>query len=356
MEFTARTQEEILSELQNWTASPESHVEGTFEFDCFSTNALEFMKVEQELAEAYRANFAQTSWSDYLDMRAAEHGIYRRAGNKAIGTLNVAGTGNITIPAGSIFATTEGTRFVAVKNSVLKNSGTIEIEADAVGKSGNVAADTITEMPLNIPGVETCTNPAATYDGYDTEDDETLRERLLDKVRQPATSGNPHEYVQWAMSIVGVGAARCVRCPNGAGTVKVVVVDSNFEAANDELLERVDELIQAQRPVGILNGDIEVVSAQPVQININADITGELDSSAFKTGLQNYFATLIKKNLSDYEHSTSGGLVSAAQIGRVILNAGADTYDLDTLKINGDNDDIRLTPEQLPVVGTIKFT
>ena len=354
MEFVARTSEEILSELQSWTMSPESQVEGTFEFDCFSTNALEFMKVENELAEAYRANFAQTSWSEYLDMRAAEHGIYRRAGNKAIGTLEVTGTGEI--PAGSLFATTEGTRFIATATTTIRGSGTIDIEAYAVGAAGNVAADTITEIPLNIPGIESCTNPAATYDGYDAEDDETLRERLLDKVRQPATSGNPHEYVQWALSIVGVGAARCVRCPNGAGTVKVVIVDSNFEPANAELLERVNDYIQNQRPVGILDGDVEVVSASPVTINISADITGDLDTDEFNAGLSAYFAKLIKANMTNYQTSTSGGLVSAAQIVRVILNAGADTADLDKVLLNGANDDLLLAVDELPVVGEIIFS
>ena len=354
MEFIPRTHEEILSELWSWSQSPESQVEGTFTYDVFASNALEFAKVEQELAEAYRANFAQTTWGEYLDMRAAEHGVYRRAGNKAIGQVTVDGNGEV--PAGSIFATTEGLRFVTTTAATVRSSATLDIEAQKIGAVYNVAADTITEIPLNIPGITDVTNPAATYDGYDEEDDDTLRERLLDKVRQPATSGNPHEYVQWAMTIVGVGAARCIRCPNGAGTVKVIIVDSNFEPANAELLERVDDYIQAQRPVGILNGDVEVVSASPVTINISADITGDIDSDAFKTGVQDYFARLIKKNLTNYQASTSGGLVSAAQIVRVILNAGADTADLDKVLLNGRNDDILLSPEELPTLGTITFT
>lgn len=353
MEFVPREHEEILAELQSWTTTPESQVEGTFTYDVFAANAIELMKVENELAEAYRANFVQTTWGDYLDYRAAEHGVYRREANKAIGTLTV--TGNGTIPAGTIFATEQGTRFISTAEIIVQNSATIEIEAQKAGVDGNVAANTITQIPLSVPGIESCMNDSATYDGYDEEDDETLRQRLLDKVRLPATSGNPAEYCAWAMSIVGVGAARCVRCPHGAGTVKVVIVDSNFESANAELLERVQTYIDNQRPVGILDGKVEVASAQPVIINIAADIVGEVDTANFIAGLQEHFTTLIKKNLTSYQTTSNGILISAAQIGRIILNAGADNYVYDTLKINGQSQDILLDVEELPIVGTINF-
>ena len=354
MQFVPREAEEILQEMFSYSTSPESQVEGTFTYDVFAANAIELMKVENELAEAYRANFAQTTWREYLDMRAAEHGVIRREGNKAIGEVTVTGTG--TILAGSVFATSEGTRFLATSTTTVRESATIAIEAQKVGAAGNVAANTITLMPLSIEGILTCTNAAATYDGYDEEDDETLRERLLDKVRKPATSGNPNEYVQWALSIVGVGAARCVRCPNGPGTVKVVIVDSNFEAANAELLERVQTYIDGQRPVGIMDGNVSVVSARPVVINIAADIVGAVDESAFRVGLQEYFSRLIKQNLDDYQTSNNGGTVSAAKIGSIIITAGgADNYVYSTLKINGQTADVLLDVEELPQIGTINF-
>lgn len=355
MEFIAREQEEILAELQSWTHSPESRVEGTFQFDCFSTNAIEFAKVELELAEAYRANFAQTSWGEYLDMRSAEHGLVRRSANFAIGTLTVYGNG--TVPAGSLFATDSGNRFVSVNEVLVADEATIDIVAVKAGSAGNVAAGSITKIPLSIAGINSCLNAEATYDGYDAETDETLRERLLDKVRHPATSGNPYEYVQWALEVVGVGAARCVRCPYGPGTVKVVIVDSNFEPANSELIERVYEHLNQRRPVGIVDGQLFVVSALPVVVNVAADISGSIDLDAFRQGLQEYFTKLIKRNLTNYQQSTSGGVISVAQIGSVILLAGgADTYDLDSLLVNGSNDDITLDVEQLPTVGEITFT
>ena len=354
MEFVARTSEEILDEIYSWSASQESQVEGTFTYDVFATNAIEFMKVELELAEAYNASFAQTAWGDYLTMRAAEHGVIRRAANKAIGTLEVTGTG--TIPAGSIFATEGGTRFIATQTTTIAGGGTIEIEAVTAGDAGNVEPNTIIKIPLSIPGITAVTNPGETYDGYDAEDDETLRARLLDKVRHPATSGNPAEYVQWAMSIVGVGAARCLRTPNGPGTVKVVIADSNFEAANSELLERVKTYIDELRPVGILNGDVEVISARPVVIDIAADIANSVNAETFRTGLQDYFTALIKTNLNNYQQSETGGTVSAAEVAAIIMREGAaDNFNLTTLRLNGQLADIVLDVEELPTIGEINL-
>lgn len=41
----------------------------------------------------------------------------------------------------------------------------------------------------------------------DGETDDAFRARLLDKIRQPITSGNANHYVYWARQVPGVGAA-----------------------------------------------------------------------------------------------------------------------------------------------------
>ena len=325
-------------------------MEGTFSSDIFAANAIEFQKMEMELEEAYNAFFAQTAWEEYLTLRAAEFGVIRRAATKAVGILQVEGNGIIS--EGNIFSTEAGTRFIALESVQIIGSGEIKIEAVEAGNGGNVAANTITKIPLNIAGITAVNNPAATYDGYDEEDDETLRARLLEKVRRPATSGNPAEFVQWAMSISGTGAARCIRTPGGvAGTVKVIIVDSNFEEANEELLFRVKEYIDSVRPVGILKGEVYVVSAQPVTIDIEADVT-TADEELFREGAKKYFSALLQKNFNEASESQT---VSAARMGSLIITAGGDDYDYLSLRLNGQMADIILNSEEFPALGEINF-
>lgn len=360
MPFIARTQEDILKELQAWTNIPESKVEGTFEYDIFSTNAIEFQKTLLEMQDLYLAAFGDTTFGEYLDYKAAEHGVIRRAATKAKGEVTVKGNG--TVKQGAIFATAAGVKFVAVSDTEIVNSGTVEIEAADAGESGNVAAGAINRIPLSIAGIQSVTNAEPTVDGYDEEDDETLRDRYLTYVRYPATSGNPQHYINWALEVSGVGAASCIRCWNGRGTVKVVIVDSNFESPNDELIERVVANIEAKRPIG---AEVTVTAAEPVTVNIKANITGTLDMESFKAGVVTYFKKLMLYRfidytaVSDYSQVTEipAGVVSRAMLGSIIVvEAGADDYDYDSMRLNDAAADIPLTVDQIPRLGTVEFT
>lgn len=357
--FVSRTQESILTELQSWSESKESRVEGCFSYDCFSTSSIEFQKLELELEDVYNAAFGDTSWGEYLEMRAREHGVYRRAATKAKGEVTVNGTG--TVKAGAIFATGNNTRFVATSDTEIVDSGIVEIEALIAGESGNVAEGTINRIPLNIVGIRAVINDEPTVDGYDAESDEDLRDRYLTVVRYPSTSGNPQHYCNWALEVSGVGAASCIRCWNGRGTVKVVIVDSNFESPGDELIERVATYIETKRPIG---AKVTVSAAEPVTVNINVDITGAVDMDSFKAGVIKYFKKLMLYRFIDYVSVNDysqvaeipAGIVSRAMLGSiVVVEGGADDYNYDSMRLNGKAADIPLTVEQIPRLGTVTF-
>lgn len=358
MAYVARTQEEILAELQELSTLQASKVEGTFENDVFASNAIEFQKVELELNEMYNAAFGHLTWGDYLTLKAGEFGVTRRPANKAIGAVVVTGKG--TVPAGSIFSTDSNIKFLATEETFIEDSGTVLIEAEVAGDSGNVAANTITNIPLNIVGINSCTNPEATYDGYDEESDTVLKNRFLTKVRYPAASGNPRQYVEWATSVVGVGAARCIRCWQGAGTVKVIIVDSNFEEANSALLQRVYNVIETERPIG---AEVTLTSAKTALIDVAAKVFGNVDVEKFKQGVNDYFSRITKVSLTnvqdlDSSHAYTGaGYVPIAQIGHIIIESGgADDYDYDSLTLNGENENYMLGVEDIPKLGEVTFT
>ena len=88
--YRAREQKDILREMQDWSNTSASKIEGTFEYDMLAANSIEFAKVEVELEEAYRQSFGTTATGEYLTMRAAEAGIVRKEAVKAHGILTVA--------------------------------------------------------------------------------------------------------------------------------------------------------------------------------------------------------------------------------------------------------------------------
>ena len=342
--YNAREQEDILAELQDASTTPASKIEGTFENDVLASNSIEFAKVEVELEQAYKAAFGSTAWGEYLTMRAAEAGIVRKEAVKAIGEVTFTGSG--TVPAGSLVATLDGTQFATTEAAVIESSGTVPVEAVTAGDKGNVSAGTITVIPLSIAGVTAVNNEAATYNGYDEEDDDTLRDRYLTHVRYPGTSGNPRHYIEWATSIPGVGAARCIRAWDGPDTVKVIIVDSNYEEASADLVQTVYDYIESVRPI---NAILTVVSATPLAVNIAANTTGSLDTEVFEAAVRKYFAELEKKSLT----ANTSRYVSIAKIGALLLDNGADDYD--SLTLNGAASNVSFTENELPSLGTVVF-
>lgn len=335
--YEAREQDEILTELQQNVGNDASSYEGTFTYDVLAANSIEFAKQEVEREQAYKAMFARTSWGEYLEMRAEEHGIFRRQAVKAKGTVTVSGNG--TVPQGSVFQTFTGIAFYTTKAASITQSGDIPVECSTAGTIGNVKAGTITVIPMSIPGISSVMNADATYDGFDEEDDATLYNRLIFKVRQPATSGNVNDYIEWATSIAGVGHVTVVPLWNGNGTVKVIIADSSGSPASSNLLTQVSTTIEAKRPIG---ATVSVVAPAILELHIALTPTkGKGDADAIKTLLNNYFTS----------RNFSGGKVSYAVVGKMIIDdESTNVTDYDSLTINGDVKNISLTDEQIPKV------
>ena len=342
--YEARAQPEILEELKEKSTVEQSKIEGTFEYDVLSSNSHEFSKTEIELEQMYKAAFADKSWGEYLTMRAAESGIVRKNAVHAIGVLTVKGTG--TIPAGSRFSTPEGLMFETVKTAYVFTQADVPAQAVVAGETGNVAAGTITEIPVSIPGINEVTNPEPFYDGYDEEEDEELLERYLIHVRTPGTSGNVYHYLEWALSVEGVGGAKVIPTWNGPTTVKVIIVDSNYMAASDTLVQRCYDYIETVRPIGAV---VTVTSAIPKEINIAVgSITGELNRQAFTNAVNAYLTELEKRNIRE----TSSLSVSIAQIGSLLLTAGG-AEDYTGLTLNGGTVNVPLFTEDIAVIGQV---
>lgn len=340
--YKARSYDEILSELQEYSDLPVSKVEGTFEYDVLASNSIEFSKTEVELEEAYKAGFLDTTFKEYLDMKSDESGIERRSARKAIGKITVYGRG--TLPVGSLFTTIAGTQFITTEDVEINDNAEVDVIAVEPGDNGNVAPETIINIPMSIPGITRVVNMEETYNGYDEEDDETLRERTLEHVRNPGTSGNPRHYIEWATSVSGVGAARCIRTWNGPNTVKVVIIDSNYEEASDELVQEVADYIEERRTV---NAIVTVVSAQPVVIDVTVEAVGLVDEEYLTTLIKEYFIALERKAWS----STKPPAVILTRIGTLVLDAGAEDYN--SILLNGDVRNIALTLDELPKLGKV---
>lgn len=361
--FEAETRLEILKRLKEYydefKGTDVSAVEGTFSFDTLSANAKEFEKAYAEMDLMVEAAFPQTSWGQYLDNLADElAGLSRRAATSAVVMLTITGTTGTVVPAGSLFATESGVNFTTNVDVTIGDDGTANVKATAQtsGAGGNVLAETITKIPVSIYGVSAVNNAAAAYDGYEEETDDSLRERLLFAVRQPATSGNVYHYVEWATEVSGVGAVKVLPIWNGNGTVKIVVVDANKDAPSEDLLQAVRDNIAKYAPIG---ATVTVVAPTTKTVDISLKVTsGTGDTDAIKTVLTKYFKQTVFGTDYTSQDYTADITISYAQIGRIILDNVSMTgvKDYAALEIDGGTENIMIGADCLPVVGTVTLS
>ena len=343
--FNIPNSDEILQSLQLQSKSPMSKFEGTFEYDVFSSNAIEFMKTYVELGELYKVAFGDTAYGDFLTMRAKESGVIRKVATHAVGFLTVKGNG--VIPKGSQFSTTDGVLFETLAEHTVKGVQRIEVRAVEPGITGNVNANTITTISMSIPGISSANNSEATTDGFEEETDDMLRERYLLHVRYPGTSGNTMHYHEWAMSIPGVGGAKIVPVWAGPGTVKVIIVNSEFKPASEKLVKAVKDYIESVRPTTAM---VTVSSAVIKPINVSATIDGrDFNLAKFKELMQAYLIELEKMVITKDEKIK----LSIAKIGSLILDAGA--VDYQNLRINNTDKSIVINVDDLPMLGAVNI-
>lgn len=220
-------------------------------------------------------SFPQTARGIWLDYHGQMRGISRQEATRAVGTLRFTVEAepvtDITIPADSVCMTAGEVRFRTVEDVVLK-AGTLSVDAAAEalegGIGGNAAAGSVcilTACPMAVTG---CTNPSPFTGGRDTEDDESLRERILESYRRLPNGANAAWYEKTAMECDGVAAAKAVGRARGIGTVDVyITTESGLPDA--ELLERVQAVLQEKREIAV-----DVAAKAPnVQ---NVDVTLEI--------------------------------------------------------------------------------
>jgi len=242
--------EQILQRILDRLPDDLDKSEGSFVYDICAAIAAELAQDAIWAQQVLERGFAQTTFGQYLDLRAEEHGITRRPAVAATGTVTFSGTQGTVIPAGTQVSTASTDTspaivFQTTQDAVIGASGTVDVPIQAVepGASGNVAAGAIQFLVEPVPGVTGVSNAAPTSGGLDEEDDASLLARYLQRVRNPSAGGNRADYVAWAMEVPGVGGVSVVPVRDGPGTVSVVIIDTDKRPASQELVDKVQDYI-----------------------------------------------------------------------------------------------------------------
>lgn len=281
-------------------------------------------------------------------------GQARNAATYAVGTVQVTGTGTVTV--GDLFESGGGIQFAATQTVVITGSGNVPIKCTQAGALGNLAAGSITMMPVQIAGIVSVSNSGTTTDGYDAETDAAYYARFLLRLQTPPTSGNQYHYRNWALEVSGVGGVQIYPLGHGDNTVDVVVIGTDGKPASTSLVQTVQQHIDPSSH-GLGEGEAPIGAYCYVSAATGVSLALALTVTALPGAVQSEVTAAIKAAVAAYLKSIAfaSDYVSYAKIAAAILDAPG-VHDFEGLTVNGGTANVSISARQVAVLGEVTVT
>lgn len=294
--------------------------------------------------------FPHTATGEYLELHASVRGLSRADSACAFGIirfcLNEAAYARISFSSGVRCLTAAGTEYVTTQDGTIEQGESYcEVQAVAAspGTAGNVPAGSITIMALAPNGVSSCYNPQGFTGGADAEDDEQLRERVLNTYRKLPNGANAAYYETTVLGVEGVASVSVLPKSRGIGTVDIVIAALDG-IPGGELIGTVQQLLDSQREICV---DIQVLAPEAVNMDIGLSVKvadgyeAQSVLQKVQTALRSYFTGQLL-----------GGDVLLAALGYAVFSVGG----VENYAFSAPSADIKISNTQLPVIGAISIS
>ncbi len=344
------TYENILQRMLDRIPNGIDKREGSVIFDALAPAAAELVQMYIEADVILNEAFADTASREYLIKRAAERGIAPKAASYAV----VKGIFNMNVPVGSRFSL--GSLNYKVTEKIAESQ--FKLECETAGTEGNRNFGTL--IPINyIDGLSYAEVTEILIPGEDEEETEQLRARYFATLDSQAFGGNITDYKEKVNELQGVGGVKVYPVWNGGGTVKLIVINSEYNKPSEELISDIQTRIDPVQnrgngagiaPIGHIV-TVEGVGVQTVDIETNISynpgwIWDDLKDYVEKT-IDEYFKEL-SKNWAD----SANLIVRISQLETRFLNL-AGVLDISNTKINGLEQNLVLDKDCIPVRGDV---
>jgi len=351
--YEDQTYEVILDRSLARVATDVDKREGSIVMNAIAPVSAEHAFIYILLDGIIRDGYASTATREYLILRCKERGIIPYSATKAV----LRGKFNIEIPLDSRFSLDElNYKAIAFIESA-DGFYYYQMECETVGIGGNRffgALSSISYIDKDLEGelVELLI-PAE-----NEEDTEDLRKRYLNSFDSNPFGGNQRDYKEKTNALDGVGGTVVIPVWNGGGTVKLVIIDSNYNTASTVLVNAVQEAIDPDpqgQGVGIapIGHTVTVVSAVSKVIKVKCRFTllegyvwSQIEPKARET---------IEECLLEIRKVWENGdvVVRISYIENRLLNLEG-VLDVADTKINGIESNLVLEVNELPMFGGVE--
>lgn len=359
--------EEIQQRMMNALPPDIDGMPGGFAYDFTMPTAIEKSEaINFHIIRTLMLMFPDWAWGEWLDLHAAQCSLQRKAAVCASGYITISGTPGKRLSAGFIFCTpsTESTpsALYSLDESVtIPEEGSITAPITAVepGPASNVSAGMITIMSNPVEGIISITNESAVTGGTEEESDDDLRERIAETYASSGTSyiGNDSDYIRWALEVDGIGGCIVTQAWNGPGTVKLSLVDSNGDPANDRLCEAVyDHIVSPEDRMSRLlptgTAELTVMPADSLSISYSCE---NLTYNAETTSIDQIKEDFIAALSAYYTQAKEDGVVKW-NIAHALLTKVTGVEDFTDFLINGKTGNVKLENSVYPRTGAVTLS
>lgn len=278
--FRTQTEEVVLRRILSQISSDLDVAEGSVMWNMIAPQIAEFAVLWSLLDNMVDLGFLQTARGQYLFARGEERGVFRKESSTASGTVTFTGTAGSTVNQGVVVSNTvvggsgdDLVLYVVTEAATIAAGETTvdaKIEAANPGVLGNIAAEQINQIQSAVTGIASVLNAEAITGGADEEGFEEFRARALEFVQAARGSGTIDDYSIWAKEVDGVGPVTIQAVWNGAGTVRVLVTDSQGDPAPDALLAEVADYIGDRAPIG---ATVTVAAPRTAEVDVAVKVT-----------------------------------------------------------------------------------
>ena len=347
--------------------------EGSVIYDALAPAAMVMAQQSLTRANIIKETYIKTAQGQFLDYRAEEHGTSRYGATQTeVKAKFLDSDGNTinNVQIGDQFASIGETPiFYTVQK--INDDLTGELTADDPGTTANSYIGQILPVTSN-DSLSWAEITEIVAPARDEETDDHLRDRLLKADDWIAYGGNITDYLAMLSKINEVGAGQVYPVWNGAGTVKLVIVDNNLMPASADLVKKVKNIIDPtdneSQGYGLapIDHQVTVVAPTPLTVNIAATVNidgthgADIVKAKIKTAIEEYFK-LLRQSWNTIDAKTGRGysqtIYRSKILSQIMMVDGVINASVPTL--NGANQDIALVfdnqTSQLPVLGEVKL-
>lgn len=254
----------------------------------------------------------------------------RRQATAASGPITVTGTPGEMLAASTQFVSMTTGKIYAVKTDTVISGmeQTVLVEAVDAGKTGNLAAGEVLTIATPVGTIGATAISGGILGETDRESDDSLRARILDRIRQPPGGGDTADYIRWAKQVPGVTRVWVYPGEMGSGSVTLRFMrDGDPDPIpNATEVEKVYEHVREVCPVTVQE-NLYVVAPLKNAVDLTIRIMPDTDEvkAAITASVADFFARESEPGGRLYKSRLDEAIsIAAGEFDHTLLSPTAD--------------------------------